>query len=91
MSMRNAVPRRWLALPPIVVAIALGAAAGASGDPLPEGCDKVQGTVICESQPGGSGDAASGQDSSSKTETQKGSFQSSHPTCTFPPPHGKCS
>jgi hypothetical protein len=73
------------------VAVGLTVPTVAVGDPpLPEGCVKERGTIVCETQPGGSGDAASGQTSSTKTETKKGSFSSSHPTCKTPPPQGKC-
>jgi hypothetical protein len=77
-----------LAVAAVGVGLTFPASSGA--DPLPDTCTKDRGTVNCKTQPGNSGDAASGQDSSTKTETQKGSLQSSHPNCTFPPPQGKC-
>ena len=76
------------------VVAALALPAGSAGSVLcPDGSAAInlRGTKICESQPGNSGNAASGQDSSTKTQTQKGSFNSNHPTCKYPPPKGKCS
>ena len=80
----------------IVAALALSVAVFPStalaDPPLPEGCEKVRGTIVCEEEETvGNAPEHSKAQRTKTTTTKKGSFQSSHEeeqTCEGPP--GQC-
>jgi hypothetical protein len=80
--MRKALITILLGLSLLVSSLGFGWTASAA-PPLPDGCTKERGTIICvESEPVGN----SGK-TKDETVTKKGSFQSSHdPDCSYENP-----